>query len=441
MSKRSLGFLAGTLIALCVNWGCASSNAPGGSNNNTNGAGIGPEGGTITSTDGRITLSIPPGALNSKQTISIESSSDVIPGGLGTAYTFKPDGLTFAKNAALTLHYSDSDVAGTSPYLLSFAFKDANGDWNGLTTIHVDTLAHTITGNIPHFSTWGPYVAAKIYAGDGTDVYLTTGSQKALEIRQDGPIPSDTACSPWLIFGQASNCTGVWVADHWFVNDSRGDDASGHVEYEQANPQTATYIAPNKTPDQPVKITVKCFVTNQMTRNIVTFVTDPITIHVIGKKWILNNVYAQSYDCSKTGFLFHYHVSSAARCYFHLNDDLSVTADNFDSPAIEVLDQGSCNESMEFGLTNGDPLKITAISGGFNKEANAFLIHTDFTEMDRPGYIITSSGIELMNVPVRKGQSGTLPEFFPLQHNAVQSDSTKVDNFTVKHAYQLLEDN
>ena len=55
---------------------------------------IGPGGGTITSADGRVSLTFPAGALETNQTISIQPIENKLPSGASnSAYRFLPHGL------------------------------------------------------------------------------------------------------------------------------------------------------------------------------------------------------------------------------------------------------------------------------------------------------------------------------------------------------------
>ena len=53
---------------------------------------IGTSGGSITSPDGRITLTIPAGALNTNTSISIQPIENTTPNGVGLSYDFLPNG-------------------------------------------------------------------------------------------------------------------------------------------------------------------------------------------------------------------------------------------------------------------------------------------------------------------------------------------------------------
>ena len=74
-------------------------------------ASIGASGGTIQSTDGRLTVIIPAGALSSNVQISVQPISNQAPLSFGNAYRLQPEGTTFAIPATLVFHYTDSMVA------------------------------------------------------------------------------------------------------------------------------------------------------------------------------------------------------------------------------------------------------------------------------------------------------------------------------------------
>ncbi len=90
---------------------------------------IGAAGGIITSTDGRVDLIIPAGALSGDVAISIQPITNECPGGIGLAYDLQPNGTKFLTPATLILHYTDDDVNGTDPLLVNLAFQDSLDQW------------------------------------------------------------------------------------------------------------------------------------------------------------------------------------------------------------------------------------------------------------------------------------------------------------------------
>ena len=114
------------------------------------------KGGTIKSEDGRLELYFPTGALQNETTISIQSSSNTMPSGIGTAYQMEPSGTKFSQPVKAVIHYNDKDRKGNSATLMSLALQDQNGQWSWTQSVKVDTIAKTITGHIKHFSILAP---------------------------------------------------------------------------------------------------------------------------------------------------------------------------------------------------------------------------------------------------------------------------------------------
>jgi hypothetical protein len=113
---------------------------------------IGTDGGTLTSSDGRIQLIIPRGALSQTTNITIQPIVNLCPGGLGLAYDLLPTGTKFAIPASLVFNYTDDDVNGTEPLLLCSAYQDSAGAWQyNDTEKDVDTVNKKISFDINHF--------------------------------------------------------------------------------------------------------------------------------------------------------------------------------------------------------------------------------------------------------------------------------------------------
>ncbi|MDZ7706952.1 MAG: hypothetical protein U5J97_03460 [Trueperaceae bacterium] len=140
---------------------------------------IGPGGGSVTSADGQLTLTVPPGALSTTETITIRAlgAADLGPefGGAGTAfdlqsaYELGPDGLEFAVPATVAVVSEQSAAGedgalelapevlltsdgGTAAPLEAMALEiDADGDV-------------TVTGEIRHFTQLARYASgARVY--------------------------------------------------------------------------------------------------------------------------------------------------------------------------------------------------------------------------------------------------------------------------------------
>lgn len=121
------------------------------------------DGGTLISSDGKLELIIPPGALAKKTNISIQPVTNLMPNGNGKAYSLEPAGIRFQQPAQLIFHYNSEEAEDTAQLLMGIATQDDKGQWYGLKNFILDTVAKTLTGNIPHFSTWSNFEKLKLY--------------------------------------------------------------------------------------------------------------------------------------------------------------------------------------------------------------------------------------------------------------------------------------
>lgn len=117
-----------------------------------------PSGGTVSGANGVVKLEFPAGAVSQNVEITVDAatdapaSSDLV---AGSTYTFGPDGLTFQQPVALTVSYDPSKVpAGRTQSSLGL-YNASGSSWDEVQSVQVDTVAHTVTGWISHFSTYG----------------------------------------------------------------------------------------------------------------------------------------------------------------------------------------------------------------------------------------------------------------------------------------------
>ncbi|NIU85750.1 MAG: hypothetical protein GWN56_00140, partial [Nitrosopumilaceae archaeon] len=173
---------------------------------------IGPEGGTVTSNDGRIILEIPPGALDEDTEITIERFKDM-EGDTGLIFfDLQPDGLQFLIPATIKIDYSglietgDEDIIFDNlPFILTINIDEEELEvlQNNSFNIDNDTGEVTLTADINHFS---PHVA-----GGNTGV---TGKLDGIPLQH----PENTPFEAILTL----NNTGVTQT---------GEDISGTVFY------------------------------------------------------------------------------------------------------------------------------------------------------------------------------------------------------------------
>ena len=111
-------------------------------------------GGSITSTDGKITVNIPAGALANNETITIQPVTNTTGLGKGKTYRITPHTITFNKPVTISFPYTDADVQGTVPELLRIAFQDNEGAWQSMNKTQVNKQTKQLSVTTMHFSDW-----------------------------------------------------------------------------------------------------------------------------------------------------------------------------------------------------------------------------------------------------------------------------------------------
>ena len=111
-------------------------------------------GGSITSTDGRITVNVPAGALSNDETITIQPVTNTTGLGKSKAYRITPHGVTFNKPVTISFRYTDADIVTTVPELLRIAFQDSARKWQSMNQTQVVKQNKQLTVTTTHFSDW-----------------------------------------------------------------------------------------------------------------------------------------------------------------------------------------------------------------------------------------------------------------------------------------------
>jgi hypothetical protein len=140
---------------------------------------IGAEGGSITSADGKIKLTIPAGAVATATSFSIQPVTNTAPLGAGPSYRLLPENTAFSKPVTIALSYDDASVEGSNEDALDLAYQDNTGTWKALNKTTLDKTKHTLTVESTHFSDYsltGYYVLVPtktvVFAGDTTRIIV-----------------------------------------------------------------------------------------------------------------------------------------------------------------------------------------------------------------------------------------------------------------------------
>ncbi|MCS3801642.1 hypothetical protein [Niastella sp. OAS944] len=140
---------------------------------------IGAEGGALTSTDGRIKLTIPAGAVSSAQQFSIQPISNQNPLAVGKAYRLEPHNVTFSKPVTLEFTYTEEDLNNTIPEALGIAYQDDKGVWQAQGSVTTDLANRKVKVATTHFSDWSLFESFYLISSAST---LPTNGTADLEV-------------------------------------------------------------------------------------------------------------------------------------------------------------------------------------------------------------------------------------------------------------------
>lgn len=200
---------------------------------------IGPSGGSVQSSDGKLSVNIPAGILNTDTTISVQPITNNAPNGLGTAYRLGPSGMHFSSPITLRFSYASDTIQ--VPELTGVAYQDTDGIWYEPPDYSVDSLTQTVSAAVNHFSDWTDFEEVNIYPVRAT---LWPNQTLALELRESIVAEMDTQPRPIY---RVTNDQVTWSASAGSI--------SGGSAIPGCNCAPATYRAPGAPPAMnPVRI-------------------------------------------------------------------------------------------------------------------------------------------------------------------------------------------
>ena len=230
---------------------------------------IGPSGGTIQTSDGNISITIPQDALSSATQISIQPITNNGPSGLGSGYSLLPEGTTFSKPVKLTFHYDSTILNGSNENFLWIVTQANDGSWNAMLNSDLDTISKTVTVESTHFSAWMLGTPFQLEPGNkivkpGEVVNLkllyyvrqktTSGNNTSAQLSANTAEVGDDDLQPLVpIYAQKY---GQFKILSWSMNGSTASvsNSSGSLSASGVN---ATYTAPGTIPkNKMVAVTV-----------------------------------------------------------------------------------------------------------------------------------------------------------------------------------------
>jgi hypothetical protein len=211
---------------------------------------IGPEGGELSSEEGRLILTVPAGALKISTKISIQALSNTLPGSPGAAYRLLPHDVHFEKPVSVSFHYTDGDLKSTSAQLLFAAYQAQDGIWRFLPGTKLNEANHSLTVSTDHFSDWA--IFAEFWL-QGANRQLDPGKSANIILMSPFFLPSLTDKDREMEIADVRPLENPDNIRNWRL------DGEGKLEV-KANKTDAVYSAPSKVPQKnPVQISVEVY--------------------------------------------------------------------------------------------------------------------------------------------------------------------------------------
>jgi len=240
-------------------------------------ASIGVSGGALTSSDGRLTLSVPPGAVAGAVNFTIQPITNEAPGGTGSAYRLTPDGQTFAVPASIVFHYGDQDLVGGSAGALAIAYQDHQHFWRSPISASLDEANKTLTVSTSHLSDWSTLLGWQL---DPATASVSVGKTKSLTLVNCVQIDLGSGegdelstlsgfCGP----AAAEGFAGVF---RWAVNGAPGG-TTGNGTVRATSETSATFTAPGTRPT-PSEVTVSAELDGALVNQKKVLFTSKLTI-------------------------------------------------------------------------------------------------------------------------------------------------------------------
>lgn len=144
---------------------------------------IGTAGGSISSDDGAVTLTVPAGAVTGDTMFTITPITPTGPGGL-IAYRIGPEGTTFSNPASIKFNVTEKQLAGSEIAAMRVAYQDSERRWRAFTDATVD--GRSVTVKTKHLSDWGLLYGWQLRPPSAN---VDTGKTVTLSVRYCNSVP------------------------------------------------------------------------------------------------------------------------------------------------------------------------------------------------------------------------------------------------------------
>lgn len=178
-------------------------------------ASIGAAGGTLSSADGKITITVPAGAVTAATTFSIQPVANTLrPGDDASmpSYRVLPENVTFAKPVTVKMKYDPTKLTTGAENSARMAYQTADGKWKSARAT-LDMTVKTLTAQVTHFCDFCFYDQFQLFCdkaalGKGEVARLSVGMITVKDETDDllSPVAGD-------VLGQVYGETGKYYHD------------------------------------------------------------------------------------------------------------------------------------------------------------------------------------------------------------------------------------
>lgn len=146
---------------------------------------IGAAGGSLTSSDGRLVVTIPAGAVESATTFSVQAVTNMLKTAAG-AYRLLPEGINFKQDITITYACGGLVTNGAAGKDLFLAFQDKDGYYHQASKTTYNASTQKLTVKTRHFSDWTFFSRVDLTSNQTSNsgrITLKAGQQARLQVR------------------------------------------------------------------------------------------------------------------------------------------------------------------------------------------------------------------------------------------------------------------
>lgn len=178
---------------------------------------VGPGGGTVVAADGKVTITVPAGAVTSPVTVTATPSAAALDDPEsrwlvgGPAYTLGSGGTAFAQPVTVTIAYDANRLPPWSkPEELGLARWDGSA-WHPMSEVTVDPIAGTISGKTTGFSDVSPTIELPYLLVTPEEGHVNTAKRSVVLTVDVGELPEER----WYHFDFEWSTTGQSGTISW----------------------------------------------------------------------------------------------------------------------------------------------------------------------------------------------------------------------------------